>query len=141
MYPSKVYSLFVGIAPSSHLCDLCSKQKSAYGRNTEADNKRFYLLCTKCHAYHVEFGNLFFTFTEDEFEHFYQYINSIDGEYYQELNKNMKNARKIFLRMPVKGFYCALYPDELKELRRLIDFSLTDDAIESALSLENYCLN
>jgi hypothetical protein len=35
----------------------------------------------------------------------------------------------------------ALYPDELKELRRLIDFSLTDDAIESALSLENYCLN
>lgn len=53
----------------------------------------------------------------------------------------MKNARKIFLRMPVKGFYCALYPDELKELRRLIDFSLTDDAIESALSLENYCLN
>ena len=38
-------------------------------------------------------------------------------------------------------FYCALYPDELKELRRLIDFSLTDDAIESALSLENYCLN
>lgn len=44
MYPSKVYSLFVGIAPSSHLCDLCNKQKSAYGRNTEADNKRFYLL-------------------------------------------------------------------------------------------------
>ena len=85
--------------------------------------------------------DLFFTFTEDEFEHFCQYINSIDGEYYQELNKDMKNARKIFLRMPVKGFYCALYPDELKELRRLIDFSLTDDAIESALSLENYCLN
>ena len=65
----------------------------------------FISFCTKCHAYHVEFG------------------------------------RKIFLRMPVKGFYCALYPDELKELRRLIDFSLTDDAIESALSLENYCLN
>ena len=87
----------------------------------------FISFCTKCHAYHVE--------------HFCQYINSIDGEYYQELNKDMKNARKIFLRMPVKGFYCALYPDELKELRRLIDFSLTDDAIESALSLENYCLN
>ena len=101
----------------------------------------FISFCTKCHAYHVEFGNLFFTFTEDEFEHFCQYINSIDGEYYQELNKDMKNARKIFLRMPVKGFYCALYPDELKEMRRLIDFSLTDDAIESALSLENYCLN
>ena len=74
----------------------------------------FISFCTKCHAYHVEFGNLFFTFTEDEFEHFCQYINSIDGEYYQELNKEMKNARKIFLRMPVKGFYCALYPDELK---------------------------
>ncbi|WP_349946912.1 DUF6686 family protein, partial [Bacteroides cellulosilyticus] len=36
----------------------------------------FISFCTKCHAYHVEFGNLFFTFTEDEFEHFCQYINS-----------------------------------------------------------------
>ena len=24
----------------------------------------FISFCTKCHAYHVEFGNLFFTFTE-----------------------------------------------------------------------------
>ena len=71
----------------------------------------FISFCTKCHAYHVEFGNLFFTFTEDEFEHFCQYINSIDGEYYQELNKDMKtrpqdispDAGKRLLLRPLSG--------------------------------------
>lgn len=101
----------------------------------------FISFCPKCNAYSVEFGNLFFRFTEDEFQHFRRYIASIDGEHYQKMNRNLKNARKIFLRMPVKGFYCVLHQKELEELRRLVDFSRTEDEINSLQELHYYSLN
>ena len=67
----------------------------------------FISFCTKCHAYHVEFGNLFFTFTEDEFEHFCQYINSIDGEYEQGHEERPQDispdAGKRLLLRPLSG--------------------------------------
>ncbi|AVM53638.1 hypothetical protein JN06_02725 [Bacteroides zoogleoformans] len=101
----------------------------------------FVSFCAKCNAYHLEFGNLFFRFTDDEFRHFYRYISSIDGEYYQDLNRNMRNVRKIFLRMPIQGFYCALHLEELIELKRLVDFSTTENETNLSIHLEHYSLN
>lgn len=101
----------------------------------------FISFCTKCNAYHLEFGNLFFKFTEDEFQHFCRYISSIDGEYYQNQNRELRNARKIFLRMPVQGFFCTLHPEELAELKRLVDFTTTEDDVNSLLYLKHYSLN
>lgn len=102
----------------------------------------FISFCTQCNAYHLEFGNLFFRFTEDEFQHFCRYISSIDGEYYQHQNRDMRNTRKILLRTPMQGFYCALYPKELAELRRLIDFTSTEEDDTNLLQhLEHYSLN
>lgn len=101
----------------------------------------FVSFCAKCNAYHLEFGNLFFRFTDDEFRHFRRYIYSIDGEYYKNLNRDMRNARKIFLRMPIQGFYCALHPEELAELKRLVDFTTTEDEVSLSIHLEHYSLN
>lgn len=105
----------------------------------------FISFCRKCSTYQVEFGNLFFRFTEDEFHRFCQYISSIDGEYYQSMNQDMRNARKIFLRMPIEGFYCALYLEELTELKRLVDIGAPDgeeaDIFEQLGHLEHYSLN
>ncbi|WP_018667335.1 DUF6686 family protein [Bacteroides gallinarum] len=102
----------------------------------------FISFCTECNTYHLEFGNLFFRFTEDEFRHFCRYINSIDGPYYQAQNRHIRNSRKIFLRMPVQGFYCALHPEELTELKRLVDFSLIDEnEINRLEHLEKFSLN
>ncbi|ADV43819.1 DUF6686 family protein [Bacteroides helcogenes] len=101
----------------------------------------FISFCSKCNAYNLEFGNLFFRFTEDEFQHFCRYISSIDGEYYQRMNQNMRNARKIFLRMPLQGFYCALHREELEELKRLVDYTNIEEEVNSFQNLEHYSLN
>ena len=76
--------------------------------------------CAKCHSYHLEFGNLFFQFTEEEFESFKDYLDNINGEDYELLNQKTFNNRKIFLRLPIQCIYCALYLNELYELRSLV---------------------
>ena len=35
--------------------------------------------CDHCKVYHLEFGNLFFRFTEDGFLHFRNYVVGING--------------------------------------------------------------
>lgn len=80
--------------------------------------------CPTCKAYHLEFGNLFFRFTEEEMTEFRHYISLIDGPKYEVINQDIPNRRKIFLRMPINGFYCALHAAELKELQQLINETL-----------------
>ncbi len=80
--------------------------------------------CPNCKAYHLEFGNLFFRFTEEEMTEFRKYILSIDGPKYEAINRDIPNRRKIFLRMPIHGFYCTLNTPELKELQQLVNETL-----------------
>lgn len=76
--------------------------------------------CAKCHSYHLEFGNFFFQFTEEELDGFKDYLDKVNGEYYEQLNRDTPNNRKIFLRLPVRCVYVTLYLSELYELRALV---------------------
>lgn len=78
--------------------------------------------CAKCNSYQLEFGNFFFQFTEKELEGFTEYLDKIDGEYYEKMNQDTPSNRKIFLRLPVQCVYCVLYLSELYELRALVHF-------------------
>lgn len=99
--------------------------------------------CPNCNAYHPEFGNLFFRFTEEEMTEFRKYILSIDGAKYKAINHDIPNRRKIFLRMPIHGFYCTLDSPELKELQQLVDETLNlPDVYNLFLSCNHdTCLN
>lgn len=76
--------------------------------------------CAKCRSFHLEFGNFFFQFTKQEMEGFKDYLDKVNGEYYEHLNRDTPNKRKIFLRLPIQGVYFALYLNELYELRTLV---------------------
>lgn len=76
--------------------------------------------CERCRSYQLEFGNFFFQFTEKELESFKEYLDKVNGEYYEFLNQDTPNNRKIFLRLPIQCVYFALYLNELYELRSLV---------------------
>ena len=98
--------------------------------------------CGNCKIYLLEFGNLFFRFTTEEFLYFKNYIRKTDGLYYESINKNLPNIRKIFLRMPVNSFFCCLHSEELDELKYLISVhkKYTNEK-DIHFTLKNYSLN
>jgi len=77
--------------------------------------------CEKCGLYHFEFGNLNFNFTEEELITFTTYINSIQGDYYNQVNRHTTNRRKILLPTRLKGFHFCLNPNELNEMKYLLN--------------------
>ncbi len=98
--------------------------------------------CDRCKIYQLEFGNLFFRFTTEEFLYFKNYIRKTDGSYYEEMNKDIPNNRKIFLRMPINGFYCCLHNEELDELKYLISIQKKhEEKSDIHFSFKNYSLN
>ena len=52
--------------------------------------------CDHCKVYHLEFGNLFFRFTEDGFLHFRNYVVGINGTEAARMNHGLMSNRKIF---------------------------------------------
>lgn len=101
------------------------------------------LFCPNCKAYHLEFGNLFFRFSEEEMKEFRKYISAIDGPKYEAMNHEMPNRRKIFLRMPINGFHCTVNNTELKELQYLVNktIKLPDIYNLSVFYKHDTCLN
>lgn len=100
--------------------------------------------CAKGRSYQLEFGNLFFQFTENELEHFKKYLDKINGEYYESLNRDTPGNRKIFLRLPVQCVYFALYMNELCELRSLIHCFEKSKDINTCIRMTeagSFCMN
>lgn len=76
--------------------------------------------CGSCSLIHVEFGNISLNLTEEEFHHFKQYVATINGEHFANVNRDSCNHRKILLQIGAKRGYFALHLHELYELRRLL---------------------
>lgn len=93
--------------------------------------------CTKCNLNHLEFGNLYFSFTEEELHVFKEYVNSIDGEYFNAMNQNNSNNRKILLPTKLKGIQFALHLEELNELKTLLRLPVAKNTYK-LIQLENY---
>ncbi len=80
------------------------------------------VFCTNCNKYHLEFGNLYFNFSASELKIFTEYINSIDGEYFDMLNQQAHSNRKILLPTKLKGTHFVLHLHELNEMKVLLNY-------------------
>ncbi len=99
--------------------------------------------CERCRMYQVEFGNLLFRFSENGFEHFRNYVVSIDGERWEYKNRHMSATRKIFLRLPVENIYFCICAAELDELKRLVLLQAPREreADEAEALMRAFCMN
>ncbi len=73
-----------------------------------------------CNAVYIEFNNLNFNFKKDEYDFFKNAILGIDGEKWEEVNKNCCYNRKILVPIGHRNFNVLLNYDELQELKQLI---------------------
>lgn len=90
--------------------------------------------CSSCKVYHLEFGNLFFNFSENELTIFTEYINGIDGDYFNAVNHHTANRRKILLPTKLKGIHFALHAEELQEFKNLLNYKKTNNLYINVLS-------
>ncbi|MDD2245569.1 MAG: hypothetical protein PHI70_03180 [Proteiniphilum sp.] len=78
--------------------------------------------CSKCGKIHIEFNNINFNFSLEEFREFSSYLNQLDGEYWEAKNKDSLFQRKI--RIPIGKTLCLLLTSkELSALRNLLKCS------------------
>lgn len=76
--------------------------------------------CYTCKKIHIEYKNLNFNFEEEEYEEFATYIQDLDGEKWEEMNKNQIYTRKIIISIRHKTFNIMLHNYELEELKELL---------------------
>lgn len=75
--------------------------------------------CSKCKAIHLEYKNLNFNFTEEQYTNFAEYINNLNGKEWENKNKNSQFKRKIIISIGHQSFRVLLATEELEELKRL----------------------
>ncbi len=93
------------------------KNKSIQLINRTTNGKVF--KCSKCTNIHLEYKNLSFNFTKDEYVKFKNYFLTIDGEYWENLNKNSFYDRKIMIPIGHKNFMISMNSVEVYELKAL----------------------
>lgn len=76
--------------------------------------------CSKCKKIHVEYKNLNFNFTDQEYQKFAQYICDIDGKEWETCNRNTIFKRKILIPVGSGYFYAIFNNEELNEFKRLL---------------------
>lgn len=76
--------------------------------------------CKCCDNYQLEFGNILFSFSQEQLPGLTEYIREIDGEVYSRKNDHTPHKRKIFLQFPIKGILFCLHKEELEELKELL---------------------
>lgn len=98
--------------------------------NHRTENGRIFR-CSSCNKIHIEFNNLNLNFTDEEFQHFSQYILSIDGIEWTHRNRNLKYNRKIVLQLfNNSSANILLNIAELEEFKSLIlNKSITGNSI------------
>lgn len=101
--------------------------------------------CANCDKIHLEYKNLSFSFTNNEFEFFKNYIISIDGDKWESRNSNSFFDRKIHISIKHESFNIILHNYELEELRCLLDIKKEIKSNFKYLNLQdifdNTCLN
>ncbi len=89
---------------------------------------------------HLEFGNMLVNFSNDEFESFKMYVNSIDYKFYLAKNQQSQNRRKLLLHIGSNNGFLALNESEFVELKQLLSYE-GNTFINSQLLTSNINLN
>lgn len=76
--------------------------------------------CGSCAKVHVEYNNLNFNFTTEEYKRFATYIQKLDGSFWESKNQTTQYRRKILIPVGHKNINLLLNNSELKELKDLL---------------------
>ena len=77
--------------------------------------------CDSCEAIHIEYKNLCFNFSIQQFDDFADYISKLDGGKWENKNKNTPYKRKIIISIGHKSVNILLNNEELQELNNLFN--------------------
>ncbi len=90
--------------------------------------------CKKCQKVHLEFNNFNLNFSAKEYEQFSHYIQEIDGEYWELVNKHSPLRRKICIPIRDDSTCIVLNKDELKQLQQLLSTNLETPITEKLIN-------
>ncbi len=79
--------------------------------------------CKKCQKVHIEFSNFNLNFSAEEYNKFSNYIQDIDGEYWELVNANSPLRRKICIPIRDDSTCIVLHQEELKQFQELLKTS------------------
>ena len=98
--------------------------------------------CSCCQKIHIEFNNLNFNFTEEQYRAFCEYLNNLDGAYWEEKNKHSVFRRKIRIPLDQSSVCLMLNKEELTGLRRLLSgpYASVESDLASQMT-DRWCLN
>lgn len=92
--------------------------------------------CSGCNKIHIEYKNLNFNFSEDEYENFINYFKELNGPYWESVNANIEFEKKIIVPIGHKNINMLLDNRELEELKQLFSRPITNQF--ELLSYFNY---
>jgi hypothetical protein len=75
--------------------------------------------CISCNKYHIEFNNLLFSFSENEYNKFRNYFLEFDVDYWEDRNKDVVYQRKIIVPVGHKNISTLFNKEEIIELKQL----------------------
>lgn len=78
--------------------------------------------CSNCEAIHIEYKNLNFNFSEEQYKHFADCILELDGIEWEHKNRNSHYRRKIIIPIGHKNVNVLLNNVELQELKQLFSY-------------------
>ena len=81
-------------------------------------NGRIYK-CLRCNNIQIEYKNLSFSFSHKEYQSFKDYFLTIDGEYWENINKNTHHERKVLIPIGHRNVMIAMNSVEVHELKAL----------------------
>lgn len=96
--------------------------------------------CRKCNNYQVQFNNLSFSFSDEEYFYFSNYISQVDEGYYKHHYTNDICNRIIQLPIGHKSLMISLSIEELEELKSLFSHKRKNNLKPISMEKINYKL-
>ncbi|WP_372774039.1 DUF6686 family protein [Mangrovibacterium sp.] len=82
-------------------------------------NGRIYK-CAECDKFHVNYKNLSFSFAQEEYENFQNYMRKLDVNYWAQQNEHRSGERKIMIPINHKNLILSFRTDEIDEIKALL---------------------
>ena len=97
-------------------------------------------ICDNCNVYHLEFNNIYFEFTTEQYKQFKSYLLAIEEEYWENKYASAKVKRKIPIPSLQSNLVLMFNRQEMKELKFL--FCNQNNAFENYINIDdiNYTL-
>lgn len=76
-------------------------------------------ICECCGIYHLEFNNIYFEFTQPQYQHFKSYLMTIEEAYWEDLYANANVKRKIPIPSIQENLVLMFNREEVIQLRKL----------------------